>query len=59
MRVYKVNGLYHKVYENKEESPSIKTINDWRKGNVGDWVEADDGSIIQILRKGKMLRKNG
>ena len=59
MRVYKVNGVYHKVYETLEESPLQKVINDWRKGKVGDWVKADDGSIIQILRKGKMLRKNG
>ena len=27
--------------------------------NIGDWVIADDNSIIQILRKGTMLRKNG
>ena len=59
MRVYKVNGVYHKVYETLEESPLQKVINDWRKGKVGDWVKADDGSIIQILSKGKMLRKNG
>ena len=59
MRVYKVNGVYHKVYETLEESPGLKVIEDWRKGNVGDWVKADDDSIIQVLRKGKMLRKNG
>ena len=59
MRIYKVNGVYHKVYETIEESPPHKIVNDWRKGNVGDWVKADDDSIIQILRKGKMLRKNG
>ena len=28
-------------------------------GNIGDWVLADDRCIIQILRKGAMLRKNG
>ena len=28
-------------------------------GNIGDWVLADDKCIIQILRKGAMLRKNG
>ena len=59
MRIYKVNGVYHKVYETLEESPHRQILEDWRKGNVGDWVKADDGSIIQILRKGKMLRKNG
>ena len=59
MRIYKVNGLYHKVYEAVEESPPKKIIDNWRKGKVGDWVKADDGSIIQVLRKGRMLRKNG
>ena len=59
MRVYKVNGVYHKVYETLEESPLQKIVEDWRKGDVGDWVKADDNSIIQVLRKGRMLRKNG
>jgi hypothetical protein len=59
MRVYKVNGVYHKVYETVEESPPHTIIDNWRKGNVGDWVKADDDSVIQILRKGRMLRKNG
>ena len=59
MRIYKVNGEYHNVYETIEESPPKKIIDNWRKGKVGDWVKADDESIIQILRKGKMLRKNG
>ena len=59
MRIYKVNGEYHKVYETLEESPPKKIIENWRKGKIGDWVKADDDSIIQVLRKGKMLRKNG
>ena len=59
MRVYKVNGVYHKVYETIEEAPSLKIVSDWRKGKVGDWVKSDDDSILQILRRGKMLRKNG
>ena len=60
MRNYKVNGMTHTVYDVKEEvPPHIKIISDWRKGNIGDWVLADDGSIIQVLRKGTMLRKNG
>ena len=59
MRVYKVNGVYHKVYDTIEESPPQEIVKDWRKGNVGDWVKADDECIIQVLRKGKMLRKDG
>ena len=59
MRVYKVNKVYHKVYETIEEAPSLKIKDNWREGDVGDWVKADDGCIIQVLRKGRMLRKNG
>ena len=59
MRIYKVNGAYHKVYDTIEEFPSQDIIDDWRKGKVGDWVKADDDSIIQVLRRGRMLRKNG
>ena len=59
MREYWVNKFKHKVYDSKEDTPpSICPLEDWRKGAVGDWVVADDDCIIQILRKGKMLRKN-
>jgi hypothetical protein len=59
MRVYKVNRVYHKVYDTIEEAPSLDIKENWRVAKVGDWVKADDESIIQVLRKGKMLRKNG
>ena len=29
-------------------------IKNWRNGKISDWVLADDGCIIQILRKGSM-----
>ena len=32
---------------------------DWRNGKISDWVLADDGCIIQILREGTMLRAKG
>ena len=55
MRTYRVSNIYHKVFDDKEELPSgIDVIPEWRKANIGDWVEADDGCIIQILRKGQM-----
>ena len=55
MRTYKVSNQFHKVFDDKEELPEgISVIPDWRKANIGDWVEADDGCYIQILRKGKM-----
>jgi len=60
MRQYTVNKFKHSVYEEDAEVPSnITVIEDWRKGNIGDWVRADDDCVIQILRKGKMLRKKG
>ena len=60
MRKYKVKNIKHIVYDTIEEvHPDIKVLDNWRKANVGDWVLADDECIIQILRKGSMLRKNG
>ena len=60
MRTYKVNNINHTVYDSIDETPPrIKVIKDWRKGTVGDWVLTDDECVIQILRGGSMLRKNG
>ena len=60
MRVYKVNGLEHRVFDSFDEVPNDLTItNNWRNSNVGDWVKADDGCYIQILRKGTMQTRGG
>ena len=60
MRKYRVNKINHIVYDVESEvPPKIYIHRDWRKANIGDWVLADDESVIQILRKGSMLRKNG
>ena len=60
MREYKVNTVYHRVFEEREEVPSdIIVRENWREAEVGDWVVADDGCIIQVLRKGGMLRTKG
>ena len=60
MRVYKVNSIEHKVFDSIDEIPKGLTItNNWREGNVGDWVKADDNCYIQILRKGKMVAPKG
>ena len=60
MRVYKVNGAEHKVYDADDEMPlDLLVISDWRNGRAGEWVMADDGSVIQILRRGKMIRRMG
>jgi len=55
MRTYKISNTYHRVFDDKEELPSgIDVIPEWRDAKIGDWVEADDGCYIQILRRGKM-----
>ena len=60
MRTYKISNIFHKVFDDKEELPSgIDVIPEWRKANIGDWVEADDGCYIQILRKGIMQAARG
>ena len=60
MRHYKVKGIKHTVYDAQiEVPPHVKIVKDWRKGNIGDWVLTDDECIVQILRKGSMLRHNG
>tara|TARA_R110002020_G_scaffold473526_1_gene702917 strand:+ start:1206 stop:1937 length:732 start_codon:yes stop_codon:yes gene_type:complete len=60
MRYYSINRIEHTVFENIEEVPSdILYIDNWKKGSVGDWVLADDGCVIQILREGIMLKSKG
>jgi len=60
VRYYKVKGIKHTVYDTESEvPPHVNIVRDWRKGTIEDWVLADDKSVIQILRKGSMLRKNG
>jgi hypothetical protein len=59
MRKHRVNKIDHIVYDTQSEvPPKIYIHKDWRKANIGDWVLADDESVIQILRKGSMMRKN-
>ena len=60
MRHYKVNKIFQTVFESMDEVPSdIKVEPNWREGRVGDWVLADDGCVIQVLRRGEMIRDKG
>jgi len=60
VRYYKVKGIKHTVYDTESEvPPHVKIVRNWRMGNIDDWVLTGDKSVIQILRKGSMLRKNG
>jgi len=57
MREYTVNGISHKVYDSVDEVPvDVTYLHDWRVGDIGDWVLADDGGVIQILRSGQLAR---
>ena len=60
MRIYKVNGVVHKVYEPDDTLPEgMVVIEDWRDGHIGDWVKTADDCVIQILRSGSMLKPKG
>ena len=60
MRHYKVNKVNHTVFESMDEVPTdLVVTSDWRISEVGDWVKADDGCVIQVLRKGNMIRNKG
>jgi hypothetical protein len=60
VRTYRVNRVTHIVYDSEDTLPTglIVKIN-WKDSDIGDWVKADDGSIIQVLRKGRMLKRMG
>ena len=60
MRHYKVNRVNHTVFDSIEEVPSdLKYLEDWRDGHISDWVKTDDGCVIQILRRGSMMKPKG
>ena len=60
MRHYTVNNAQYVVYESEDElPPDVYPIKDWRNGSLFDWVLADDGCFIQILRKGTMTKPKG
>jgi len=60
VRVYKVKGIEHRVYDPDDQLPEgLHIVYDWTLGDVGDWVKADDDCVIQVLRRGEMLRRKG
>ena len=57
MRDYTVKGIAHIVYDSVDEVPAdIAYLHDWKLGDIGDWILADDGGVIQILRSGQLAR---
>ena len=60
MRTYPVKGKDHVVYDSIEEFPdTMHYLKDWKDSDLGDWVLADDGCIIQILRVGTFVKPKG
>ena len=60
MREYTISKQKHFVYDDVTELPQdLKYLQNWRSGVIGDWVQADDGSIVQILRSGIMRKRRG
>ena len=58
MREYSIANVPHMVYDDSLEVPGdIKVVKDWRAADIGDWVLADDGGIIQIIRCGVMKQR--
>lgn len=60
MRQYKVKKIQHAVYDEIAEVPPQIIINkNWRTSNINEWVLADDGGVLQVLRKGTMQKAKG
>ena len=58
MRQYKIGKNAHPVYEDDDEIPeSIKIISNWREAELGDWMRADDGNVIQALRVNQVMNQ--
>ena len=62
MKFQKIRGKTHYVFEEKYEFENYfmgkigtvpKLIENWREAGEGDWVIADDGGIVQVLKKFK------
>jgi phosphopantetheinyl transferase (holo-ACP synthase) len=59
VRQYKIGKKTHPVFESDDEVPSgIKIIDNWRNAEIGEWLRADDGNILQALRVNKVLNRN-
>ena len=58
MRSYYIRNVEHKVYDDVSEVPKdLKYLKDWRKAELLDWVLADDGCVLQVLRKNYFKKK--
>ena len=65
MQYRKIKGRKHCVYESIEEFKKNNSgidvdvdVKKWSVGEEGDWVEADDGGVLQILKRGSISHPN-
>jgi len=53
-----IKGVKHYAYESELEfrtaHPNTPLITDWKKAEEEDWCLADDGKVVQILKKGQV-----
>tara|TARA_Y100001938_G_scaffold150677_1_gene242769 strand:- start:2300 stop:3031 length:732 start_codon:yes stop_codon:yes gene_type:complete len=53
-----IKGIPRYVFDNEEEFresfPDAKLIENWRDGQINDWVLTDDGKVTQVLKKKTM-----
>ena len=48
------------MYEPEDVVPkNLKVVSNWKEGRIGDWVRTNDDCVIQVLRRGQMLRSKG
>ena len=51
----KIKGVTHYAYESEPEfrtaHPDTKLVSNWKEAKEGEWCIADDGKIVQILKK--------
>ena len=58
MRQYKIGKNLHPVYEDDDEIPdAIRIVNNWRNAELGDWIRADDGNVVQAIRVNQVMNQ--
>lgn len=63
MTFQRINGIKHYIFDSIEEfqhyfvSRGLEVptlVMDWRDGKQGEWVLADDGGVVQLLKRGSL-----
>jgi len=47
-------NLYSDEAEFREKNPKEEIIEDWRSADIGQWIRADDGKVMQIIHRWNM-----